>query len=49
MPKKPVRRGIKVWALADRCIAIFQVYSGKQGDSAEKGLRAKVVKHLTAP
>ena len=52
MPKKPVRRGIKVWALADSengYIANFQVYTGKQGDSTEKGLRAKVVKTLTAP
>ena len=32
MPKKPVRRGIKVWALADSenvYIANFQVYTGK--------------------
>ena len=52
MPKKPVRRGIKVWALADSengYIANFQVYTGKQGDSTEKGLGAKVVKTLTAP
>ena len=52
MPKKPVRRGIKVWALADTLngyIANFQVYTGKQRDSTEKGLGAKVVKHLTAP
>ena len=52
MPKKPVRRGIKVWALADALngyIANFQVYTGKQGGSTEKGLGAKVVKHLTAP
>ena len=52
MPKKPVRRGIKVWALADASngyIANFQVYTGKQGYTTEKGLGAKVVKHLTAP
>ena len=52
MPKKPVRRGIKVWALADSengYIANFQVYTGKHGDSTEKGLGAKVVKHLTSP
>ena len=49
MPKKLVRRGIKVWALADSengYIANFQVHTGKQGDSTEK---AKVVKTLTAP
>ena len=52
MPKKPVRRGIKVCALADTSngyIANFQVYTGKQGDSTEKGLGIKVVKHLTTP
>ena len=52
MPKKPVRRGIKVWALADSSngyIANFQVYTGKQGETTEKGLGSKVVKHLTSP
>ena len=52
MPKKPVRRGIKVWALADSengYIANFQVYMGKQGDTIEKRLGAKVVEHLIAP
>lgn len=39
MPLKPVKRGIKVWALADASngyITNFQVYTGKQGD-VEKG------------
>ena len=34
MPKKPVRTGIKVWALADSkngYIANFQLYTGKRG------------------
>ena len=51
-PLKPVKRGIKVWALADASngyITNFQVYSGKQGDSVEQGLGAKVVKTLTEP
>ena len=46
MPKKPVRRGKKVWALADASngyIANFQVYTGKQGDSTEIRLGAKVL------
>ena len=50
MPKKPVKRGIKVWAVADGTngyICDFEVYTGKQGDSVEKGLRARVVIGLT--
>ena len=41
-----------MWALADSengYIANFQVYTGKQGDSTEKGLGAKVVETLTEP
>ena len=41
-----------MWALAgseNGYITNFQVYTGKQGDSTEKGLGAKVVKHLTPP
>ena len=52
MPKKPVKRGIKVWALADAdngYISTLEVYTGKEGDSVEKGLGAKVVKTLTSP
>ena len=52
MPQKPVKRGIKVWALADAengCMANFQVYTGKQGNSVERGLGANVVKTLTKP
>ena len=52
MPLKPVKRGIKVWALADATngyLSSFQVYAGKQGDSVEKGFGAKVVKTLTEP
>ena len=51
MPLKPVKRGIKVWVIADSHNGYFQkfeVYSEKKGDSAEKGLGAKVVKSLTS-
>ena len=49
---KPVKRGIKVWALADSSngyITNFPVYTGKEGNRTEKGLGAKVVNHLTEP
>ena len=49
MPLKPVRRGIKVWARAEASsgyVSAFQVYTGKQGDTTETGLGAKVVKSL---
>ena len=49
MPMKPVKRGIKVWALADSRNGYFhkfQVYSGKEG-SGEKQLDQRVVKDLT--
>ena len=49
MPKKPVRRGIKVWMLADAengFVTNFEVYTGKK-DAVEKGLGANVVKSLT--
>ena len=38
MPQKPVKRGIKVWALADAAngyMANFQVYTGRQGNGIE--------------
>ena len=49
MPLKPVKRGIKVWALADSHNGYFhkfQVYTGKEG-SGEKQLGQRVVKDLT--
>ena len=49
MPMKPVKRGIKVWVLADShngYFHTFQVYTGKEG-SAEKQLGQRVVKDLT--
>ena len=51
MPKKPIKRGIKVWVLADSHTGFFskfEVYSGK-GSSPEKNLGARVVKTLTEP
>ena len=50
MPLKPTKRGIKVWVLADSHNGYFwkfEVYTGKQGDTVEKGLPARVVKSLT--
>ena len=50
MPKKPVKRGIKVWMLADAkngYVSSFEVYTGKKGDTVEHGLGARVVKDLT--
>ena len=45
MPLKPVKRGIKVWLLADSrngYFSKFNVYTGK-GATAEKGLGMRVV------
>ena len=50
MPKKPVKRGFKIWVWADSVtgyVSRFQVYSGKE-KSSEKGLGNRVVKELTA-
>lgn len=51
MPKKPIKRGYKVWALADKYGYLwnFDVYTGKSGDTVEKNLGARVVKNLSAP
>ena len=50
MPKKPVRRGFKVWMRAEAVngyVSGFEVYTGKKSDSVEKGLGATVVKTLS--
>ena len=50
MPKKPVRRGFKVWVRADSLngyICEFTVYVGKEGGRTEVGLGQKVVERLT--
>ena len=52
MPKKPLRRGFKVWMLADShtgYVSSFEVYTGKNGDTVETGLGASVVKTLCQP
>ena len=51
LPLKPVKRGIKVWVLADSTNGYFwnmQVYTGKE-KSSERGLGTRVVKDLTEP
>ena len=51
MPMKPVKRGIKVWVLADSVNGYFsrlEVYSGKQPGRVETGLGSRVVRSLTA-
>ena len=51
MPKKPIKRGIKVWVLGDSSNGYFfrlDVYTGKKRDgSTEHNLGARVVKSLT--
>ena len=50
MPKKPVKRGIKVWVMGDSTNGYFsrlEVYTGKKGNTVEKNLGARVVKDLT--
>ena len=50
LPLKPVKRGRKVWVLADTNGYFWnmQVYTGKE-NSSEKGLGARVVEVLTSP
>ena len=50
MPLKPIKRGIKVWTMADAVtgyISQFEIYTGKKGNSPEKGLGSTVVKNLS--
>ena len=50
MPKKPIKRGIKVWVLGDSKIGYFsrlEVYLGKKEGVTEHNLGARVVKDLT--
>ena len=49
MPQKPIKRGIKVWVLADSTNGFFsrpEVYTDKK-EHAERGLGARVVKDLS--
>ena len=50
MPKKPVRRGFKIWMRADATtgyVCEFDPYTGRKGNKIEKGLGAAVVLKLT--
>ena len=50
LPKKPVKRGFKVWVWADAVtgyVCEFQLYTGKTDGQPELGLRGNVVKRLT--
>ncbi len=49
LPMKPVKRGIKVWVLADSktgYASSLEVYKGKDGSKSDDGLGATVVKRL---
>ncbi len=49
MPKKPIKRGFKIWMRADAqsgFISKLSVYEGKSGNIVEKGLGGKVVESL---
>lgn len=50
MPKKPIKRGYKVWVLADQTGYCwdFDIYTGKVGDNVERNLGSRVVKTLSA-
>ena len=50
MPLKPIKRGIKVWSMADAengFLCEFDVYIGKKAGNVQKGLGANVVTTLT--
>ena len=50
MPKKPTKRGFKVWVRADSengYVCQLECYTGKQGSTAEVGLGGNVVTRLT--
>ena len=50
LPLKPVKRGIKVWVVAESGTGYFldlQVYVGKEGSGSEHGLGERVVLELT--
>ena len=52
MPKKPVKRGFKLWGLSCSCcgyLCNFQLYAGKCTEKAEKGLAKRVVLDLVEP
>ena len=50
MPKKPTKRGIKVWMRSDSLngyVSQFSIYTGKEGNTTEVGLGGNVVRKLT--
>ena len=50
MPKKPTKRGFKVWCRCDSkngYTSAFQIYTGKLADATEKNLGSRVVKDLS--
>ena len=52
MPKKPIKRGFKLWGLSCSCcgyLCNFQLYAGKCTEKAEKGLAKRVVLDLVEP
>ena len=52
MPKKPIKRGIKVWVRTDShtgYISQFYVYSGKDNDAMSENLGESVVVKLSRP
>lgn len=50
MPKKPIKRGFKVWMLCDSSgyVHRFEIYTGKKGEKTEKNLGERVVLDLTS-
>ncbi|KAJ8967366.1 hypothetical protein NQ314_002936 [Rhamnusium bicolor] len=48
MPKKPIKRGFKVWVLADETEYTwkFDIYTEKSQDGVQKNLSSSVVKNL---
>ena len=58
MPKKPVKKGFKIWCCSCSCcgyLCTFQMYHGKPTDlssgkkTVKKGLAMRVVKDLVRP
>ena len=46
LPMKPVKRGFKVWVVADSANGDVQVYVGKESNTSEHGLGERVVLQL---
>ena len=52
LPLKPTKWGIKVWVMAESStgyVSNFQVYTGREGGSSEKGLAHRIVMDLAGP